>query len=166
MKKYFALLFVGALCLLSSAAFACPGHSDGGDEKRKCGANHAHRDAEHAHGCGHKKEGAGCGSHGAKGASCGGSCASAESQQSECGCAKSESCACAGCTGCKHAKKANEHAGCGHKGKTESCSCGAEKPKELKVAPGGKCVGDVDCCCWGGECLGGKDCCKKLSCKS
>ena len=165
--KRLAVLFVavGFICSITGSALACPGQEAGDATKPKCGAMHAEHNAEAKHGCPHKKEGSGCSAHGKEEGSCKGSCGAKGGQVSECGCAKSESCACAGCSGCNHAKKQEVHSGCGMKEKKEPCSCGADKPKELKVAPGGKCVDDVDCCCWGGECLGGKECCKKLSCK-
>jgi hypothetical protein len=104
----------------------------------------------------------GCGEKGAHSAgsdkACGcDSCQKDHKAEGKCGCSGHDSGSCA-------EKEADEpKAGCGA---DVSYKCAGQKAANgVSVAPGGKCTGDVDCCCWGGECLGNATCCKKLGCK-
>jgi hypothetical protein len=114
----------------------CEGHS-GESCKGGCGSS-----------CNHKKEGASC--NGDCGSSCKEKCHdNCQGKHEECGCSK-----------CNHPGSCSKHK------KEEAMGCSGHSAAESYViAKGGKCEGDVSCCCWGGECLGDNKCCKKLACK-
>jgi hypothetical protein len=134
--KNVSILFACALVLLAPlSSFACG--KNGGAGCHKEGAS--------------TESGKGCGCSSCDGAHGSGS------DGSSCNCSKGNSGSC-------HEKEKDEpKAGCGA---DVSYKCAGQKVADgVSVAPGGKCTGDVDCCCWGNECLGNSTCCKKLRCK-